>query len=114
MWGIDDQPNKSWQSHPLNTSLHVCAFNCMRGVNPSDKNCKSEFVVKIVNWSTQDCNNALRIVMFQKRIPLNGNGGMKYASLTDPVNSPKTGDRKHGPCRMTRACSVPLARRLHI
>ena len=54
------------KSHPLNTSLHVWACNCVHGVDPSDNNNKSEFVKKSVNWSSQDCNNALRMAIMHK------------------------------------------------
>ena len=66
IWEIDNRQLKSSQSHPSNTSLSVWAFNCMRGVDPSDNNHNSEFVEKSVNWSTQDCNNAVRMATLRK------------------------------------------------
>ena len=64
----------------------ICEAHCKL---PAD-NRKSEFVENPVNWSTQDCNNALRMAIMH-RMPLRYESrkrqtqthrpGMKYAAL---------------------------------
>ena len=70
----------------------ICEAHCEL---PTD-NRKSESVEKSVSWSTQDCNNALRMAIMhklslrwlsRKRKPQTHRHGMKYAAFTAHVLS---------------------------
>ena len=96
MWEIDDRPIQSSQSHPLNISFHVWVFNCEAHCELPADNRKSEIVEESLNWSTQDCNNALRMAIMhalclwwwsRKRKLQTHRHGMKYAALTAHVLS---------------------------
>ena len=54
----------------INISRCVWVFNCEAQCELPLDNRKSEIVEELLNWSTQDCNNALGMEIMQQFLPI--------------------------------------------